>query len=109
MISKLKIGETEYPFRFTLNDLIEFGEETGRDDMRSFGEISSPKDIRKAAWLGMKSGAKAQGDKFQMTEEQLGSIMSFSDLEVVVKLLTQSLFPQKNGEEKKTKPKVKER
>jgi len=94
----------KYPIRFGFNATADFSEMSGLTiaDLQKLGENITPSAVRSLAYVGLKHGARINGEKFQLTIEDIGDMMDEdpSFLENVLKCFSNDL-PQNNGEEKK--------
>ena len=97
MIQKLKLGNVEYPVRWSFNALIKMEEMLGESPfviLQDQARISSPSVMRTLVFCGLYGGATLSGEEFTLTEEQVGNLMNFEDIEKYVELFSNDIMSQ---------------
>jgi hypothetical protein len=95
------IGGKERPIAFTINALIELKKDHGVDILKGLDkEALGPEEIRAIAFVGLKYGAKSEGQIFQTPLEEIGDWLTIP----IVSQLFKELTDQSSTEGGKGKP-----
>lgn len=98
----MNIGGKERPIAFTINALLELKEVHKIDVLNGFDKDSiSLEGIRAIALVGLKHGAKRDGEKFEETAETVGDWLDIQTIGKLFQQLTgQSVVEGASGEGK---------
>lgn len=87
--TKILIGDKEYKLRFTINDLIELEDMTGKSLAQINGE--SLKEIRALFFVGLKPKAKTEKEAGELLTEAIEELGMDGLMETITKAMTNSL------------------
>ena len=102
MINKNKLGDTEFPIRFSFNALVKFEDLIGESPfsvLQDMEKLNSPRVLRALVYSGIYGGYKIQGEDMPLSVEEIGDKLDFKNLDKYIEVFTKDLL----SEEKKGK------
>lgn len=101
MVKTIEFGGEERPVKYGWNAICEFGDLTGI----GLEDLSEDKDfslsqIRALVYAGLKEGARAKGEKFELSIEGVGDLLH-EDIDIIAEFI--EVFVSQMPESKKKK------
>jgi len=85
MIKIIKLGDTGYPFRYSVNAFVHLQDHLGIEDIFKWTDIKNleesvlklndAKFLRFVVWNGIRDGYRAKEEQFTLTEEDIGDLI----------------------------------
>lgn len=103
MVHEILLGGKLRPIEYNINALIDFDEITGLDIMNGVTakDLRKLKNLRALAYVGLKHGLLARNEKVDITLEEVGTMLSFTDgsMEKVLENFKRANGNEQPGEE----------